>query len=216
MNFEGNFGRNFVTPRGLKANLVNQMVTVQGIVTRMGMVKPKIQTSVHYCEATQKGIVKNYKDQFNLAQMAGDQVNDEGTNAFPTKDSADNPLSAEYGYCVYKDSQVVTVQEMPERAPTGQLPRSVQVVLENDLVDKIKPGDRIEVQGVFRCLGGMAAQQSGNFKTMVVGTGVKSILEQREKPNLTEADIRQIRNLSKDEKVFDVLGASVAPSIEGH
>jgi len=67
VNFEGNFGRNYVTPRGLKANLVNQFVQVQGIVTRMSMVKPKIQTSVHYCEATKKGHIKHYNDKFNLA-----------------------------------------------------------------------------------------------------------------------------------------------------
>lgn len=42
VTFEGNFGRNHVTPRGLKASLVNQLVSVQGIVTRMNLVKPKI------------------------------------------------------------------------------------------------------------------------------------------------------------------------------
>lgn len=42
INFEGNFGRNHVTPRGLKAALVNQLVSVRGIVTRMGLVKPMI------------------------------------------------------------------------------------------------------------------------------------------------------------------------------
>lgn len=42
INFEGNFGRNHVTPRGLKAGLVNQLVSVRGIVTRMGLVKPMI------------------------------------------------------------------------------------------------------------------------------------------------------------------------------
>ena len=42
INFEGAFGKNLVTPRGLKADKVNQLVQVQGIVTRMGLVKPMI------------------------------------------------------------------------------------------------------------------------------------------------------------------------------
>jgi DNA replication licensing factor MCM3 len=126
VNFEGNLGQNYVTPRGLQASLANQYVAVQGIVTRMGIVKPKIQTSDHYCESTKRGHVKNYNDQYNLHQLAeGEGAVNEQNNAFPTKDAHDNPLSAEYGYCVYKDSQIVTIQEMPERAPTGQLPRSI-------------------------------------------------------------------------------------------
>ena len=51
-----------MTPRGLKSNLINEFVAVQGIVTKMSIVKPKIQTSVHYCEATRKGMVKEYND----------------------------------------------------------------------------------------------------------------------------------------------------------
>ena len=105
VNFEGNFGKNYVTPRGLKANLVNRFVQVQGIVTKMTIVRPKIQTSVHYCEQTKKGQIKHYDDTYNLAQLAeGAGVAADNSNAFPTKDPNDNPLSAEYGYCVYKDS----------------------------------------------------------------------------------------------------------------
>jgi DNA replication licensing factor MCM3 len=76
-----------VTPRGLKAQLVNQFVQVQGIVTKMSMVRPKIQTSVHYCEDTKKGLIKHYDDNMNLGDLAeGDGNKGNMTNAFPTKD----------------------------------------------------------------------------------------------------------------------------------
>jgi len=119
-----------------------------------------------------------------LAQLAeGQAIQGGGSNAFPTKDQNDNPLSAEYGYCVYKDSQTVTIQEMPENAPAGHLPRSVQVVLENDLVDKLKPGDRVQVSGVFRVI---HRGISGDFRSVLVATGVKSLLAEKEKPSMSE------------------------------
>ena len=42
-------------------------------------------------------------------------------------DDNNNPLSTEYGLCKYRNHQVITVQELPETAPAGQLPRSAEV-----------------------------------------------------------------------------------------
>jgi len=46
------------------------------------------------------------------------------------------------------------VQELPEMAPPGLLPQSVTVVLQGDLVNKVKPGDRVEMIGIYKLIAG--------------------------------------------------------------
>ena len=55
----------------------------------------------------------------------------------------------------------------------------------------------------------------GTFRTQIIATGVKSLLAEKEKPDLTDSDVKNIRTLKNDPKLFDVLGASIAPTIEG-
>jgi DNA replication licensing factor MCM3 len=120
---------------------------------------------------------------------------------------------------VYKDHQTVTLQEMPERAPMGQLPRSVELVLDHDLVDKVKPGDRVQIVGVFRALATSSQGQSstsGVFKTVILVNDVKILGRDSHGLVFTPNDVRTIRSLGKRKDILDILGRSVCPSIHGH
>lgn len=44
---------------------------------------------------------------------------------------------------MYKNYQRITLQESPGKVPPGRLPRSKEVILLDDLVDTVKPGDEI-------------------------------------------------------------------------
>ena len=91
------------------------------------------------------------------------------------------------------------------------------MVLQNDLVDKLKPGDRVEVTGVYRAVPNVVMGMTrGTFRTQIIATGVKSLHAEKEKPDLSDTDIKNIRALKNDPEVFDILGGSVAPTIEGH
>ena len=47
-------------------------------------------------------------------------------------------------------------------------------------MDKAKPGDRVEVNGVFRCRGeSKNGVTNGIFQTQIVATGIKSLLEEK-------------------------------------
>lgn len=119
------------------------------------------------------------------------------------------------------DHQTISIQEMPERAPAGQLPRSVDVILDDDLVDRAKPGDRIQLVGIYRTLGNRnAGNGSSTFRTLVMANNIIQLSSKSgggiAQATITDTDIRNINKISKKKNVFELLSHSLAPSIYGH
>lgn len=110
---------------------------------------------------------------------------------------------------------------MPERAPAGQLPRGVDVILDDDLVDRVKPGDRIQLVGTYRSLGNRnASSGSSTFRTLIIANNIIQLSSKSgggiAQATITDTDIRNINKLSKKKNVFELLSQSLAPSIYGH
>ena len=45
------------------------------------------------------------------------------------------------------------MQETPESIPEGETPHTVHLCVYEDLVDFVKPGDRVEVIGIYKAMG---------------------------------------------------------------
>ena len=157
VGFNGSFGDHHLNPRTIKASHLGTMISLDGIVTRCSLVRPKMLKSVHYCPATTLHHFRDYRDETMPSNLPPT------TTVIPTTDDDGNPITTEFGLSVFKDHQRISVQEMPERAPPGQLPRSIDVIMDDDLVDHCKPGDRIQIVGVYRSVGGGG---SGSFKSV--------------------------------------------------
>lgn len=186
----GSFGRRHVTPRTLTSGFLNETVCVEGIVSKMSLVKPKIVKSVLYCPTTKKFTERRHYDLASIDYQVS-------VNAIEKKDDDGNPVDIEYGRCLYKDHQTLTLQEMPESAPPGQLPRCTDIFVENDLVDKCKPGDRVQIVGTFRC---MPFKQMGFsttiFRTTVIANHVE-LMSKEVSMLLTDEDVRACKKLSR-------------------
>lgn len=210
----GSFGLNACNPRTLSSHHLNHMVSLEGIVTRTSLIRPKVVKSIHYNETKNIFHFREYRDQ----TMTNGQTT---SSVYPLVDDDGNPLITEYGFCTYRDHQTISIQEMPERAPAGQLPRGVDVILDDDLVDKVKPGDRIQLVGIFRTLGNRNTNHnSALFKTVVLANNVVLLSSKAgggvASATITDTDIRNINKIAKKKNLFELLSQSLAPSIFGH
>lgn len=227
--FSGPVGAAPLSPRGLTSSSLRQLVCVEGVATKVSAIKPKVVRSVHFCPETKQHLEREYRDAtdpelgLHALDSQGREIPDRiigiTPTAFPKKDKDGNPLETEFGLSEFKDHQTVVLQEMPEKAPMGQLPRSVELVLDHDLVDKIKPGDRVQIVGVYRALARSSANPSGgggSFKTVVLVNNVQILGRDTSHLTFSPQDVRMIKELAKRADILSVLGRSFSPSIHGH
>ncbi|PON50787.1 DNA replication licensing factor Mcm [Trema orientale] len=210
VGFEGPFVSRRVTPRELLSVFIGSMVCVEGIVTKCSLVRPKVVKSVHFCPTTGNFTTREYRDiTSNMGLPTG--------TVYPTRDENGNLLVTEYGLCKYKDHQTLSMQEVPENSAPGQLPRTVDIIVEDDLVDSCKPGDRVAIVGIYKALPGKSkGSVNGVFRTVLIANNVSLLNKEANAPIYSPEDLKNIKKIAERDDTFDLLGNSLAPSIYGH
>ena len=91
----GSFGEFSCNPRTLSSNHLNRMVSLEGIVTKCSLVRPKVVKSVHYNEKKNIFRFREYRDQTMTANGAA------STSVYPQEDEDGTPVRFNYGVLVF-------------------------------------------------------------------------------------------------------------------
>jgi len=110
------------------------------------------------------------------------------------------------------------VQESPGSVPPGRVPRQKEVYVLNDLVDSARPGDEVEITGIYiNRFDYLANVRHGFpvFQTFVEANNLKRFGDE-DIIELTDEDKEEIRKLGNRENISQDIFNSIAPSIYGH
>ncbi|KXN85371.1 DNA replication licensing factor mcm2, partial [Leucoagaricus sp. SymC.cos] len=196
------------TLRDLRRSHLNNLVRVSGVVTRRSGVFPQLKYVKFDCAKCNATLGPFYQDATRELKISY-CPNCESKGPFPVNSEQ----------TVYRNYQKMTLQESPGSVPAGRLPRHREVILLWDLIDSAKPGEEIEVTGVYRNNFDAALNAKNGFpvfSTIIEANHINKKEDLFAAFKLTEEDEREIRNLARDERIRKRIIKSIAPSIYGH
>ncbi|KAH7205254.1 MCM2/3/5 family-domain-containing protein [Fusarium oxysporum] len=124
----------------------------------------------------------------------------------------------------FVDQQIIKLQEAPDQVPVGELPRHVLISADRYLTNRVVPGSRCTVMGIFSIYQNKASKNSSNGGAVAIRTpylravGIQSDIDQAAKGNATfsEEEEQEFFELSRRSDIYNVMAACIAPSIYGH
>jgi len=192
--------------RKIGSKHIGRLIMTNGIIVRASSITSLLTKAVFRCQCGEK----------NYVLQSGQQLKQPQTCERPDCRRR-GPFELIPQESTFVDSQHITIQERPEELPPGQLPRSVSVDIQGDLVDVARPGDRVSVVGVVRTLpragrGGL----STTFDLYVEANYVDISGKELEAVVISHEDEERIKELAKDPWLTRNVVSSIAPSIFGH
>ena len=168
--------------RGLNSKDVSRLVCIPGIVIAASRAKAKASIVGIECKRCKNVRYLKIPPGYASAQMprtceAGGQLNnqrgdenDENNNDNTNRRGCGlDPYQMIPNKCKFIDQQSLKLQENPEEVPAGEMPRTMMLCVDRKLVQKIAPGTRVSVVGVYT----IGSGKTENKKRDAAGGGVQ-------------------------------------------
>ncbi len=197
-----------VSVRTIRAENISQLIMVDALVTRVSDVKPLLVEGLFKCRQCQDliGPIPQGNQFVTPTTCPNDTCRSKG------------PFELIPERSKFVDWQKIRLQEKPEELPPGALPRALDCILQDDIVDTARPGDPCRVVGILRSTQDVTARSRRKAPTFSVFLATNYIaVSEREadRVEITPKEEKEILELSKDPLVHRKLVNSLAPSIYG-
>ncbi|PNP75405.1 hypothetical protein FNYG_11209 [Fusarium nygamai] len=125
--------------RALRAANIGQLLSISGTVTRTSEVRPELSVATFTCEAC-RTVVPNVEQTFRYTE--------------PTQcpnSTCQNRVAWQLDIrrSTFVDWQKVRIQENSSEIPTGSMPRTMDVILRGEIVDRAKAGEKCIFTGAL-------------------------------------------------------------------
>ncbi len=194
--------------RDIGSEHVGKLVQIEGIVTRM---HPRATRMVRaYFRHDKCG--GEFRWPMDENEILGEKI--ERPGLCPVCGEGGGKFSLIREKSEFIDWQKIVVQERPEDVPGGQIPRSIEVHLTRDLVETVRPGDRVKIVGI---VGLEQYTATGTLYGLYIEAN-SVVLEEKvlEEVTISKEDEVKILELARDPWIREKIIASIAPTIYGH
>lgn len=127
--------------REMDPSHIEMLVSLKGIIIRCSDIIPEMKEAAFTCE-----VCHREERRFIEKGKIIEPTNCEGCNK-------PNTFKLDHNLCLFSDKQHVKVQETPESVPEGETPQTIHLCAYEDFVDEVRPGDRVEITGIYKAMG---------------------------------------------------------------
>ena len=185
----------------LLSKYIGSFVSADGIVRKTDEIRPRIETGVFECRGCMR--ITEVEQTSGNHIMEPSLCSECGGRSFRLLQEDSK----------YIDTQSARMQEPLENLSGGTEPKQMLMVLEDDLVDELNPGDKVRITGTLKTF---REERSGKFKNYIYVNHIEPLEQEFEELELSEEDEERILELSRDPHIHDKIINSTAPSIKGH
>lgn len=195
--------------RSLGPDHIDSLVSIKGMVIRCGTLVPQLQVAYFECTLCHDSQIVSVHSSYIHEPLTCKHCKQKYT------------MQLIHNRSSFSDKQIIRIQETPDTIPDGETPHTITVCTYDDMVDAIKPGDRVEITGIYRATAKRCNPRrrtlSSIFRTYIDAIHFK-ILQcgANRLYKIPEYNIKDICiNISKIPNIYDKLTESFAPSIFG-